>query len=620
MNASTSLLKFQIGPVQDFIAQARSTRDLWSGSYLLSWLVAAGVRAIPDFRDTLIFPNPARQPMLQERLPKDDPGLLIPNLPNIFIARVEGDADEVAKAVKDKIEGEWRRIYEAVWAQRAKIGLPTEAKERYDAQVKRHLSIAWQITPLAGTDYATAYAHNGWHLDAVRQLRDFRAWDSADGMMEKDSLSGKEEALVGGTDYQKRMAALAAEKKGSIEEAYANLFAKHADYLGAVAIIKRCWHLAYLNYAHQPRLPTRSGDFRIRSIPAIAARTSKHDDEEDPQEKTSGEKYIAAIAFDGDSIGRWVNGDFLADRSKLKEHHNDFSKALSHFALNEVRRIVEGTVEDQQAGIWKGQLIYAGGDDVVCLVPADVALGMTASLRKAFCDATTEIEGVDPKTQTKVKPDASAGIAIGHIHAPLQYLIREAQKAEKRAKAVVGRPAFSVTLMKRSGEISHWGSKWSGGGLALYQAIAEHMKAGDLSAKFPHRVCQLLTPYLIAPTKLMEQRRTMQDTITGSGQAKDLIAREFAHAAERQGSKDLARELDQPLREYLGGLLGACAEREKKSGKPSKPTATQEMLTAVIGLCTTVAFADRNRDPAPAGIDPQAAEIKNPKSEVSAAA
>lgn len=40
---NSALLKFQIGPVQDFIAQARSTRDLWSGSYLLSWLMAAGL-------------------------------------------------------------------------------------------------------------------------------------------------------------------------------------------------------------------------------------------------------------------------------------------------------------------------------------------------------------------------------------------------------------------------------------------------------------------------------------------------------------------------------------------------------------------------------------------------
>lgn len=46
----SSLLKFQIGPVQDFIAAARSTRDLWSGSYLLSWLVAAGIKARPAER------------------------------------------------------------------------------------------------------------------------------------------------------------------------------------------------------------------------------------------------------------------------------------------------------------------------------------------------------------------------------------------------------------------------------------------------------------------------------------------------------------------------------------------------------------------------------------------
>ena len=49
-----SLIKFQIGPVQDFIAQARSTRDLWSGSYLLSFLMALGIGQL-RFVHTLIF-------------------------------------------------------------------------------------------------------------------------------------------------------------------------------------------------------------------------------------------------------------------------------------------------------------------------------------------------------------------------------------------------------------------------------------------------------------------------------------------------------------------------------------------------------------------------------------
>lgn len=41
-----AFLKFQLGPVQEFIAEARSIRDLWSGSYLLSWLMAAGMKAL----------------------------------------------------------------------------------------------------------------------------------------------------------------------------------------------------------------------------------------------------------------------------------------------------------------------------------------------------------------------------------------------------------------------------------------------------------------------------------------------------------------------------------------------------------------------------------------------
>ena len=41
MPQEKSLVLFQAGPVQPFIAAARSTRDLWSGSYMLSWLMAA---------------------------------------------------------------------------------------------------------------------------------------------------------------------------------------------------------------------------------------------------------------------------------------------------------------------------------------------------------------------------------------------------------------------------------------------------------------------------------------------------------------------------------------------------------------------------------------------------
>jgi CRISPR-associated protein Cmr2 len=575
MHPESSLLKFQIGPVQDFIAQARSTRDLWSGSYLLSWLVAAGIREVVRKGAMLIFPNPEGQPLL--RLPEvpagDHRDLLTPNLPNLFIAGVEGDPDEVVKAVRDAIVAEWRAIADSVWNNRSRFGLPDQQKDRFFAQAERHLSLSWCATPMPeGSDatYVEAYRNNGWHLDAVRQSREFSAWSTGHGMLEKDSLSGKEEAVLGGEEFRQQR-----ERQGG---EYASLFAKHADYLGAVSVIKRVWHLAYLRdavTAAKPVLKASSKDFKIRSIPAIAARTVGSDDE-DTYEK--GDRYIAAIAFDGDEIGRWVSGEFLPCGESLSKHHRQFSACLSDFALNRVRSIIE---EETNGRVPLGQLIYAGGDDVVALVPADAALDVAARLRKAFRDATGKTRS------TLGQPDASAGIAIAHVRSPLQDLIREAQRAEKRAKAVVGRPAFSVTLMKRSGEISHWGSRWDSQGLALYLAIDEALCSGDLSSKFPHRFCELLSPYLTIRGGLSRQ----SDAITDGDEAKDLIRREFDHAARRQGEKGVSDRLEPILEACLDGILKVRALK----GNASAVSATQELMESLIGLCTSVAFAARNR-------------------------
>ncbi|TAE90901.1 MAG: type III-B CRISPR-associated protein Cas10/Cmr2 [Verrucomicrobia bacterium] len=550
------LLKFQIGPVQDFIAQARSTRDLWSGSYLLSWLVAAGIRSLPALRSTLIFPNLHDQPLLEidkSPLPADHTKLLTPNLPNVFIAKIEGDPTEIATAVKKAIEAEWQKIAEAVWNKRDVIHLPISCRDRYFSQVARQVSISWQSTPLE-SNYASTYKRNGQQLDAVRQTREFCAWDSCidiaqhHNLSEKDSLSGKEEALVGGTNF------IVQHENNNND--YCALFTKHADYLGAVSIIKRCWHLAYLKDVK--KFKTSSKEFTIRSIPAIAAREKTHDDDEKKETTSGAERYIAAIAFDGDQIGKWVSGDFLPENADLEKHHASFSAALSDFAMNRVRSIVEPL----------GQLIYAGGDDVLALAPADRALDIAEKLRIAFCDATKHIIGKDADHP---QPDASVGIAIAHIHSPLQDLIKEAQKAEKRAKNEVGRPAFSITLMKRSGEISYWGSKWSSGGLQLYQAIAKHLVEKKLSGKFPHRVTQLLTPYLTERSKISHQTNALNFPTF------EIITREFAFAASQQGSVAIAKDLAPVLENYL----------KKLSGDP------QKLLTSLIDLCTTVAFTHR---------------------------
>lgn len=570
-----ALLKFQIGPVQEFIAAARSTRDLWSGSYLLSFIVAAGIRRLRSEGGELVFPyaDPEKQPLISDpetwhRL-TDQSALLTPNLPNLFVAVVPASgAAELARGVKEALIKQWRAIAESVWKDHRDFGIRDAAEAVFYNQIDKHLSIAWQITPL-GDDYRAAYATNGKHLDAVRQTRDFHAWGTGhwDIGGEKDSLTGKEESLLGGDSTKNRVA-----------RQFQHLF-KHDDHVGAITLIKRVWHLTYLTDVLKLKAGSRA--FPIRSIPAIAARTDRLDDDELPQEKTVGERYVAAIAFDGDSIGKWISGELLPDGGDLKTHHGKFSAVLSRFALEHVRSIMAEQVDGTNSAgepikVPVGQLIYAGGDDVVALVPADKAIDVARRLRDAFRAATMNIAGIGVDAEGNpgpVTPDASVGIAIAHIHAPLQDLIRAAQTAEKRAKNLVRRPAFSVTLLKRSGEITEWGSRWKSGGIELYHKIAELLNAGKLSARFPHRICELLEHYV--------NHGQIRDSSDFDAAA--VVVEEFAGAVSRQSARGSAEENAKDLAPLLKAYVG------KLGPEP------QRLLGDVISLCATVAFAHRTQ-------------------------
>ena len=52
----SKIFHFTLGPVQSFVAQARRTRDLWAGSFLLSWLSGQAMKSILEQGGQIIFP------------------------------------------------------------------------------------------------------------------------------------------------------------------------------------------------------------------------------------------------------------------------------------------------------------------------------------------------------------------------------------------------------------------------------------------------------------------------------------------------------------------------------------------------------------------------------------
>lgn len=131
-SSNAAFLSFSLGPVQSFIAAARSLRDLWSGSMILARLTFDGMLPVIErFGPTaLIYPALRGLPWLDLWLREErglgeaisDPSTDLrtaPCIPNRFLALVPSGLDgkiagEVALACRQQAQQAWQKIARSV--------------------------------------------------------------------------------------------------------------------------------------------------------------------------------------------------------------------------------------------------------------------------------------------------------------------------------------------------------------------------------------------------------------------------------------------------------------------------------------------------------------------------
>jgi len=264
-------------------------------------------------------------------------------------------------------------------------------------------------------------------------------------------------------------------------------------------------------------------------------------------------RYLALVKMDGDRMGQWVSGQlgpayevlvhpslqstlrgqpWLEQRRPLgPATHVSLSLAMQNFAVEVVRWAVEE--------IGWGRVIYAGGDDLLAVLPLENLAKTLRYLRYFFQGKRNsqpisddpvpfEVKG-DPGGWLKVTRDGksrylllsgpngvtiSAGIVIFHETHPLSHAVDEASKALEEAKEEEEgaparwnskekkRDAFKFYLFTRQGRRGQVRAKWfipapDGSGetdvMELVQRIHEIYHQGKPSARLVYEI-EELTP------------------------------------------------------------------------------------------------------------------------------
>jgi CRISPR-associated protein Cmr2 len=578
------LLLLTIGPVQEFIASARRSRDLWFGSWLLSELAkaAAAAIAVRHGHGALIFPAPHDPEQLQPGSDFSVANRIIALLPG---GTARATAAAARAALDQRLAVLWNDAYAAL--PRAWLDIASAVSQRDDL-----VEFAWVALPVSAYDTTRAKLE-AW-MAARKATRTFGpvTWSAR---RDKSSLDGLRESVI-----LRELTDELTEQK-----LYEQLGVRTGEHLCGIGLLKRHGRRApaagdtaggnarFFSTSHVAALPLlgRIGPEHAAAVATYIAalqaagisradlgfvpgppngafghydghllfeeRLNEYIDAGQQGDETARTTqrdlyrataktalrqffkavfgktvtpcpYYALLHADGDGMGRAI------DAQPDARAHQALSRTLDAFAF-EVRRIVAEH---------RGSLVYAGGDDVLAFLPLPWAVACARALADRFA---TLLQPYQYKTSngSQASPTLSAGIAIEHHLSPLSDALEHARDVERLAKRS-GRNALAVMLSPRSGASRTVCGSWDGDG----------------------------TPY-----DTLDKRLEAFAAAYAAGRLPDGLAFEWARLHQRLRTDDqaLGERLLTPLRLDARRIL----ERKRGENAARMPAETEQMLGAL---------------------------------------
>ncbi len=580
-NGGVALLSFKLGPVQPFIEASRSLRDLLTSSYILSWLTFRALEPIMKEcgPTALVFPNLRGVPLVDHWLrehaakaPRPEARALArPSLPHRFLAIVPASRqEEFKKSVLDSAQGAWRELANEVRSYiNAIVGERYPGWDRlWEPQVKSYFH--FQVCSYAQADFKPEELFIGERVKSLQALSELGeqqldnqqpgpfpgfwqlAVEASALLMEADSAvrhipdyhpegDVPPKCTLFGTYEQMGPATL------SESAAFWSDLNKDREKLGdrrcAIGLIKQFAFDAYF----KSKFGFSDKDTRFQSTRDVCNRNKKKD-----------LRYYAVLAMDGDEMGKWLSGDKspavreVLDQKLVKYHetkgrrslldmrrpvspalHAAISEALTRYATAHVPEIVEGE-------IYEGQVIYAGGDDVLAILPLHHALECAQRLRECFSSDAVLGE----------RATASAGLVVAHEKEDLRYVLQAARQAEKRAKHA-GRNRLVLGILRRSGEHAFASMPWE----YVSELIKQQAAFEKVSDRWTYKLRSEWNILQVLPEEAWpgEMRRLLEHSDDSLANTKE-ISEQFNSAWE------IYRKLEE---KHGGAILCDCKSRRE---------------------------------------------------------
>lgn len=514
-------LHFTLGPVQGFVAQARRTRDLWAGSYLISYLAGVAMQAIG--KDRITFPNAQKDDLLLAICGEKTASLAfqrVGSLPNRFTANTDAAS---AKQAAQKIRKTWKHIAKTVWQEKAVQHAAPDFKTKriWICQIRNFWDITWVIGDHRNMDLRKNLRNrlpvpehgekcsicgerqeiSGKGMGSRASREDLRAWwtifakgvNGATGLhLRMDEQEGQCNERLCAVCLTKRLFPLVAEKATGWK---VPVNFPSVSYVAAVDFLR-------LSLEKDPAQAAKFADTaasvgvdrseaRIRNKGLSGVLKKRIQD----LQGISGRKgwlgdWHTFVDLDGsacfkDAIRGKDFGLSAQEQEQLIKALEELQKAAGpkaspFYAIlfmdgDSMGALLDGCDEAERIEISNGimafsyevpkiinkhdgWLIYAGGEDVFAFLPLDSALSCAAELRQRYREIFEKLKILEAK---KKAATISAAINYVSIQTGLQVAVQDTgQLLKDYAKDYLGRDALACRVWKRGGPILTWGLPW----------------------------------------------------------------------------------------------------------------------------------------------------------------